>query len=248
MSQRCQFQTSILGAGLLGLGAERVRSFATSFPPGWRISLTTMRSGRPVAAMDRWPVLQEQPGVKVCECWHHLPFTKPGTMHLSVIDAWAANLALPRWPPVARQSANESFDCLEHWLLSTRKEPMIIAVELNELSASDLAGHIAACLNTHGPVVPAVQHQRGHRSPWQQVSHVGVAQCLEHGPNAAGTGGRAQEPGPPGPRLRNTGKARRGGVDPGRATPFGDELLAPGVILAGPQRVRMVRRPAALGQ
>ena len=86
MSQRCQFQTSILGAGLLGLGAERVRSFAKSFPPGWRISLTTMRSGRPVAAMDRWPVLQEQPGVKVCECWHDLPFTKVGTMRLSVTD------------------------------------------------------------------------------------------------------------------------------------------------------------------
>ena len=24
-----------------------------------------------MAGMDRWPVLQEQPGVKVCECWHH---------------------------------------------------------------------------------------------------------------------------------------------------------------------------------
>jgi hypothetical protein len=81
------FQTSIRGAGLLGLGAERVRSFAKSFPPGWRISLTTMRSGRPVAGMDRWPVLQEQPGVNVCECWHDLPFTKPGTVRLSVIDA-----------------------------------------------------------------------------------------------------------------------------------------------------------------
>src|SRR5882757_6715013 len=98
--------------------------------------------------------------------------------------------ALPRWPPVARQSVNESFDCLEHWLLSTRKEPMIIAVELNELSASDLAGHIATCRNTHGPVVPAVQHQRGHRNPWQEVSHVGVAQRLEHGPNPAGTSTR----------------------------------------------------------
>src|SRR6266851_6617106 len=103
-------------------------------------------------------------------------------------------LALPRWPPVARQSVNESLDCLEHWLLSTRKEPMIIAVELNELSAGDVAGHIAACRNTHGPVVPAVQHQRGHRNFWQEVSHVGVAQRLEHGPDAAGTGGRAQQP------------------------------------------------------
>src|SRR6267142_81290 len=157
-------------------------------------------------------------------------------------------LASPRWPPVARQSADESFDCLEHWLLSTRKEPMIIAVELNELSASDLASHIAACRNTHGPVVPAVQHQRGHGNPWQEVSHVGVAQRLEHGPNAAGTRGRAQQPGPPGPRLEITRKARREGVDPGRATPFADELLAPGVILACLQRVRIVRRPTALGQ
>src|SRR6266404_1843241 len=156
--------------------------------------------------------------------------------------------ALPRWSPVARQSANESFDCLEHWLLSTRKEPMIIAVELNELSAGDLAGHIAACRNTYCPVVPAVQHQRGHRDPWQEVSHIGVAQRLEHGPNAAGTGGRAQQPGPPGPRLEITRKARREGVDPGRATPFADELLAPGVILACLQRVRIVRRPTALGQ
>jgi hypothetical protein len=36
---------------------------------------------------------------------------------------------------VARQSVDEAFDGLEHWLLSTRKEPMIIAVELDELSA-----------------------------------------------------------------------------------------------------------------
>src|SRR3981189_1941505 len=74
---------------------------------------------------------------------------------------------------------------------------MIIAVELTELSASDLAGHIAASLNTHGPVVPAVQHQRGHGKPWPGVTHVDVAQRLEHGPNAAETGGRAQQPGPP---------------------------------------------------
>jgi hypothetical protein len=39
---------------------------------------------------------------------------------------------------------------------------MIVAIELNELSATDLAGHIAACGNTYVPVVPAVQHQRGH--------------------------------------------------------------------------------------
>jgi len=32
-------------------------------------------------------VLQEQPGVKVCECWHDLPFAKPGTIRFSVIDA-----------------------------------------------------------------------------------------------------------------------------------------------------------------
>ena len=80
------------------------------------------------------------------------------------------------------------------------------------------------------------------------MSHVGVAQRLEHGPNAAGTGGRAQQPSPPRPRLGITRKARGEGFDPGGATPFGDELLAPGVILAGPQRVRMVRRPTALGQ
>jgi hypothetical protein len=74
----------------------------------------------------------------------------------SAIDARAADLALPRWPPVALQSVDESFDCLEHWLLGTREEPMIIAVELNELSAGDLTRHIAASLNTHGPVVAAV--------------------------------------------------------------------------------------------
>jgi hypothetical protein len=58
---------------------------------------------------------------------------------------------------------------------------MIIAVELNELSARDLAGHIAACLNTHSLVVPAVQHQRGHGNPWQEMSHVGLAERVEHG-------------------------------------------------------------------
>jgi hypothetical protein len=42
-----------------------------------------------------------------------------------------------------------------------------------------------------------VQHQRGHGNSWQEVSHVGVAQRLEHRPNAAGTGGRAQQPAPP---------------------------------------------------
>src|SRR5882762_3658953 len=45
----------------------------------------------------------------------------------SAIDARAADLALPRWPPAARQSVDESFDYLEHGLLSTCKEPMIIA-------------------------------------------------------------------------------------------------------------------------
>ena len=68
---------------------------------------------------------------------------------------------------------------------------MIIAIEFNELSASDVAGHIAACRNTHGLIVPAVQHQSGHRNPWQELSHVDVAQRLEHGPNAAGARGRA---------------------------------------------------------
>src|SRR5229473_2724269 len=84
------------------------------------------------------------------------------------LEAWAASdspISHSRWPPAARQGVNESFDCLEHWLLSTRKEPMIVAVELNELSAGDLAGHIAACRKTHGPVVPAVQHQRGQGNP-----------------------------------------------------------------------------------
>src|SRR3954454_20388790 len=95
---------------------------------------------------------------------------------------------LPRSPPVVRQGIAKSLDCLEHGLLSTRKEPMIVAVELDELSASDLAGHIAACRNTHGLVVPAVQHQRGHGNPWQEMPHVGVAQRVEHIPDAAGTG------------------------------------------------------------
>src|ERR1700730_18640952 len=161
-------------------------------------------------------------------------------MRLSVIDARTADLALPRWPPVARQRVNEAFDCVEHGLLSPRKEPMIIAVELNELGAGDLAGHIAACRNAHGPIVAAVQHQRGHGNPWQEVSQVGVAPRPERGPDAAGTGSRAQQPGPPGPRLGITRKARPEGFDPGRATPFGDELLAPGVILACLQRVRIV--------
>src|SRR5258708_557183 len=77
----------------------------------------------------------------------------------------AVEPAVASWPAVARQSDDEAFDCHEHWFLSARKEPMIIAVEPNELSASDLAGHIAACRNTHGPVVPAVQHQCGHGNP-----------------------------------------------------------------------------------
>ncbi len=54
--------------------------FRKVVPTGWRISRTAMRSGRPVAGMDRWPVLQEQPGVEVSECWHDLPVTKPGTV------------------------------------------------------------------------------------------------------------------------------------------------------------------------
>jgi len=71
---------------------------------------------------------------------------------------------------LSRAGVNESFDCLEHRLPSTRKEPMIVAVELNELSAGDLAGHIAACRNTHGPVVPAVQHSVGTETRGRGVS------------------------------------------------------------------------------
>jgi hypothetical protein len=85
------------------------------------------------------------------------------------------NPVLPRWPPVARQSVDESFDGLEHGLLRTRKEPMIIAVELHEVRTSDVARHVAACRDAHGLVVPAVQHQRGRGDPWQEVSHIGVA-------------------------------------------------------------------------
>ena len=159
-----------------------------------------------------------------------------------------SDLALPRWPPAARESVDELPDCLEHGWLGAGKEPMIIAVELDELRAGDFARHVAAGFDAHGPVVAAVQDQRGHGNPWQEVPHVGVAQRLEHRPNGAGTGSRAQQPGPPRPRLGITRKARREGVDAGGASPFGDELPPPGIILAGAQRIRMVRRPTALGQ
>jgi hypothetical protein len=45
--------------------------------------------------------------------------------------------------------------------------------------------------------------------------------------------------------MRKAGRKR---LDPGGATPFGDELLAPGVILACLQRVRIILGPATFGQ
>jgi hypothetical protein len=57
-------------------------------------------------------------------------------------------------------------------LVAEHKEPMIIAIELNEFSVSDLTGHVAASLDTNGPVVLTVQYQRWYSDPWQQVSHV----------------------------------------------------------------------------
>jgi hypothetical protein len=47
-------------------------------------------------------------------------------------------------------------------MLSSRKEPMIIAVELNELSAGDLAGHFAACRNTEESIAA---EPGGYRMP-----------------------------------------------------------------------------------
>ena len=101
---------------------------------------------------------------------------------------------------------------------------MIIAIEFDELRAGDLARHIAAGLDTHGAVAPAVQYQRGHGNPWQQVPDIGVAKRLKHRRNAAGTGGRAQQSGPSGFRLRITAKARREGFDAGGATPIRSSL------------------------
>ena len=147
-----------------------------------------------------------------------------------------------------RQRGDESSDGLEQGLLSAGKKPVINTVERDEFRACDVARHVAACREPHRRVVPAMQHQRGHGQQWQQPSHVGVAQRLEHGPNGARTGGGAQQPSPPRPRLGIARKARAEGFDSGRATPFGDELAAPGVILACPQRMRIVRRPGAPGQ
>ena len=176
------------------------------------------------------------------------PSLKPGTMRLS-----CRCLSCRPWPYrvslLSRGRAlNELFDCLEHGLLSTRKEPMIIAVELNELSASDLAGHIAACRNTHGPVVPAVQHRsvgtetRGSRF-FTLVSRNALSTAqMPPGLEAARSSPAHQE------SLGDHEKGSAQRFDPGMATPFGDELLSPGVILACVQRVRIVRGPTALGQ
>src|ERR1700752_2657300 len=88
-------------------------------------------------------------------------------------------------PSRARQSADEALDRREHRLLSAGKEPMIIAVELDELSTGNSPGDIAPRLNARGPVVPAVQHERGYGNKRQEFSDIGIAKRLEDGPNAA---------------------------------------------------------------
>src|SRR4051794_26583705 len=98
--------------------------------------------------------------------------------------------ASPPRPPLKRQSLRKSLDRIEHGLLIAGKEPMIMAVELEEFRTTDPARHIAAGRDPYGLVVPTMQHQRRHRNLRQKMPHVGVAKRLEHRRDAAGTGRR----------------------------------------------------------
>ena len=91
-----------------------------------------------------------------------------------------------------RQQIYESFDRIEHRPLIACKEPVIVAVKLDELRTFDPARHIAAGRDPYRLVVPTMQHQCRHGNLRQKLPHVGVAKRLEHRRDAAGTGGRAQ--------------------------------------------------------
>ena len=81
-----------------------------------------------------------------------------------------------------RCSANEpvrgkkSSDGFEHRLLRAREEPMIVAVEFNELSAIDVARHVAARLDPYCAIVAAMKHERRHRHALQQMSDIAVSE------------------------------------------------------------------------
>lgn len=62
-----------------------------------------------------------------------------------------AGASRPR-PALTLQSIRESLDRLQHRLLIARKEPVIMAVELDQLSTTDPARHIAAGRDAHGLV------------------------------------------------------------------------------------------------
>src|SRR5579871_4431603 len=125
---------------------------------------------------------------------------------------------------------------------------MVVALEFNEPSSPYMTRYIPAGLDAHRPVQTPVQHQRGHRNQGQEGSHIRVAQCIEHSLESPWARGRAEQPGPPCPRQRITGKTGAEGLDPDGTTPSSDQAFPPGVELVGAQCEGMIGRPASFGQ
>jgi hypothetical protein len=63
---------------------------------------------------------------------------------------------------------------------------VIVAIEQAEFGAGNGLRNCLACLVAHGPVALAVQYhgRRGHL--WQQMSHVDIAQSVQHTTDGAG--------------------------------------------------------------
>ena len=83
------------------------------------------------------------------------------------------------------ETADESPNAGEDGLLIAREDPVIAAVELDESRMRDMAGEMPAGADANGAVATTVEHQGRSRNSAQQMTHIHIAQRLEHAPDGS---------------------------------------------------------------
>ena len=138
-----------------------------------------------------------------------------------VYRTWRRHGSRLSQPP---ETAEELIDIGQDGLLIPHEGPMVGAVELDEARVREVAREVASGSDANGAIPAAMEHQTRHGDSMQEMSHIRVAQCLEHALESSRARRGPEQAGPPGSGLWIGGKAGSERLDARGTTPCRDEL------------------------
>jgi hypothetical protein len=77
-------------------------------------------------------------------------------------------------------TAEELVDLGQDGLLIPHEGPMVGAIEFDKARLRELAREVASGSDANGAIPAAMKHQARYRDSAQEMSHIRIAQCLEH--------------------------------------------------------------------